>query len=55
MHDMAGYSQLLLLACLRDRVLDSVHNGMGHQGIEHTVNLLRERCFWAGLYDDVEN
>ena len=46
--------QLLVPSCLRDQVLGSVHN-MGHQGIESTVNLLRERCFWVGLYEDVES
>ena len=28
---------------------------MGHQGIERTVNLIRERCFWVGMYDDIES
>ncbi|KAJ7987238.1 hypothetical protein DPEC_G00336670 [Dallia pectoralis] len=27
---------------------------MGHQGIERTLNLLRQRCFWVGMYEDVE-
>uniref|UniRef100_A0A3B1KCR2 Gypsy retrotransposon integrase-like protein 1 n=1 Tax=Astyanax mexicanus TaxID=7994 RepID=A0A3B1KCR2_ASTMX len=27
---------------------------MGHQGIERTVQLLKPRCFWVGMYDDVE-
>lgn len=46
--------QLLVPGCLRERILESLHNGMGHQGIERIVNLLRERCFWVGMYDDVE-
>lgn len=47
--------QLLVPDCLKEQVLVSVHNNMGHQGIERTVNLLRERCFWVGLCDDVES
>lgn len=47
--------QLLVPGCLKDQVLESLHNGMGHQGIERTVNLLKERCFWAGMYEDVES
>lgn len=47
--------QLLLPVCLKGQVLESVHNKMGHQGIERTVNLLRGRCFWVGYYEDVEN
>lgn len=45
--------QLLLHTCLKDVVLSSVHDNMGHQGIERTLNL-RQRCFWVGMYDDVE-
>lgn len=47
--------QLLVPGCLKEQVLESLHNGMGHQGIERTVNLLKERCFWAGMYEDVES
>ena len=46
--------QLLLPMCLKEAVLESVHDRMGHQGIERTQNLLRPRCFWAGMYEDVE-
>ncbi|KAJ8016311.1 hypothetical protein DPEC_G00005880 [Dallia pectoralis] len=46
--------QLLLPVCLRGPFLESVHDGMGHHGIERTQNLLRQRCFWAGMYEDVE-
>lgn len=47
--------QLLVPGCLKDQVLESVHNNMGHQGIERTISLLRGRCFWVGLCEDVEN
>ena len=33
-------------------VLESIHDRMGHQGIEHTQNLLRQR--WVGMYEDVD-
>uniref|UniRef100_A0A8C1RDQ7 Gypsy retrotransposon integrase-like protein 1 n=1 Tax=Cyprinus carpio TaxID=7962 RepID=A0A8C1RDQ7_CYPCA len=46
--------QLLLPACLKEQVLSSVHDKMGHQGIERTLDLLRQRCFWVGMYKDVE-
>lgn len=47
--------QLMVPVGLKDQVLECVHNNMGHQGIERTVNLLRGRCFWVGLYEDVES
>ncbi|XP_028290920.1 uncharacterized protein LOC114454569 [Gouania willdenowi] len=46
--------QLLLPTCLKEPVLRSVHDSMGHQGIERTQNLLRQRCFWVGMFGDVE-
>ena len=46
--------QLLLPACLKERVLQSVHDQMGHQGIERTLSLLRQRCFWGGMHEEVE-
>ncbi|KAL0151937.1 hypothetical protein M9458_052744 [Cirrhinus mrigala] len=46
--------QLLLPVCLKEQVLQSVHDNMGHQGIEQTVGLLKQRCFWSGMHDDVE-
>ncbi|KAG1936344.1 interleukin-1 receptor accessory protein-like 1-A [Pimephales promelas] len=46
--------QLLVPACLKTQVLESVHAGMGHQGIERTLQLLKPRCYWVGMYGDVE-
>ncbi len=46
--------QLLVPACLRTQVLESVHAGMGHQGIERTLQLLKPRCYWVGMHGDVE-
>ncbi len=47
--------QMLLPACLTEQVLRSVHDQLGHQGIERTLSLLKQRCFWGGMYKDVEN
>ncbi|KAK3560440.1 hypothetical protein QTP86_008445 [Hemibagrus guttatus] len=46
--------QLLLPTCLTDQVLKNVHDQMGHQGIERTLGLLRQRCFWGRMYEDIE-
>ncbi len=47
--------QLLLPAVLRDRVLNALHNQMGHQGIERTLSLVRPRAYWPDMYRDVES
>lgn len=46
--------QLLVPGCLKSQVLESVHDSMGHQGIERTLELLRQRCFWVGIHEDVK-
>ncbi|KAL7834629.1 hypothetical protein SRHO_G00288760 [Serrasalmus rhombeus] len=48
------YSQLLLPQCLQNEVLRSVHDDHGHQGTERTLQLLRDRCFWVNMAQDVE-
>lgn len=45
--------QLLLPAALREEVLTQVHQGHGHQGIERTLELLRQRCYWPGMSSEV--
>ena len=46
--------QLLLPLVLRKRVLEAVHDQAGHQGVERTLALVRSRCFWPGMINDVE-
>ena len=45
--------QLLLPICLRDQVLRELHDRAGHQGTERTEHLIRSRCFWATMHNDV--
>lgn len=37
---------ILLRTCLTEQVLKSVHDQLGHQGIERTLSLLKLRCFF---------
>ena len=46
--------QLLLPTVLHSRVLDSLHDRLGHQGAERTEQLVRSRCYWIGLHDAVK-
>ena len=46
--------QLLIPQCLKKDVLRSVHDQEGHQGTERTLQLLRARCFWPNMAQDVE-
>lgn len=45
--------QLLLPAALKPEVLAQVHQGHGHQGVERTLELLRQRCYWPGMSAEV--
>lgn len=46
--------QLVLPEVLREDVLMSLHDEHGHQGIERTTDLVRWRCYWPGMNQDVE-
>ncbi|MCG7878772.1 MAG: DDE-type integrase/transposase/recombinase, partial [Candidatus Thiodiazotropha endolucinida] len=40
--------------CMKAAILSSVHDQLGHQGVERTHALLKERCFWLGMQADVK-
>ncbi|KAK7925830.1 hypothetical protein WMY93_008140 [Mugilogobius chulae] len=46
--------QLVLPSALRPLVLTSLHNNMGHMGVERTLDLVRQRFFWPRMSSDVE-
>lgn len=45
--------QLVLPAALKTSVLTEVHQGHGHQWVERTLELLRQRCYWPGMSEEV--
>lgn len=45
--------QLLLPAALKADVLTQLHQQHGHQGIERTGELVRQRCYWPGMSSDI--
>ena len=46
--------QLLLPQVLKPKVLKAYHDELGHQGIEKTTSLIRSRCYWPGMSQDIE-
>lgn len=46
--------QLVLPAELRDTVLTSLHDHMGHMGVDRTMDLVRTRFYWPRMALDVE-
>ena len=46
--------QVVLPQCLRSTVLEGLHNNTGHQGVERTEALLRQRCYWPRLHEDTQ-
>lgn len=46
--------QLVLPHVLRSSVLTSLHNQMGHMGIERTLELVRSRFYWPKMASDIE-
>ena len=49
------YHQLVLPQRFHSKILRSVHNDMGHQGLEKTTELLRERVYWPTMAVDASN
>lgn len=47
--------QLLLPESLKGEVLQHLHDGHGHQGAERTTHLVRERCFWPNMWQEIED
>lgn len=45
--------QVLLPSVLRGEILRWLHQEHGHQGIERTTELVRQRCYWPGMSGEV--
>ncbi|KAJ8012559.1 hypothetical protein DPEC_G00044110 [Dallia pectoralis] len=46
--------QLVLPAKLKEEVLHQLHQGQGHQGVERTTVLVRQRCYWPGMINEIK-
>ena len=47
------YHQMILLLKYQAQVLQMLHDGQGHQGIERTTALCREHFYWNTMYRDI--
>lgn len=47
--------QIVLPMCMKNIVMENLHDHTGHQGIERTVNLVKQRCYWPGMYNDIKD
>lgn len=45
--------QVVVPVILQPEVLTSLHQQHGHQGVERTLELVRQRCYWPGMSADV--
>ena len=48
------YHQMILPSKYRLKVLQSLHDDMGHQSLDRTLSLLRERFYWPTMAADSE-
>ena len=51
----AEYHQLILPIKYQAQVLTLLHDGQGHQGLERTLALCRERFYWNTMFQDATN
>ena len=49
-----GYLQFVLHKLFRKQALETCHDEVSHLGIERTTSLLRDRFYWPGMEDDIE-
>ena len=47
------YHQMILPLKYQVQVLQMLHDGQGHQGIDRTIDLCREQFYWNTMYRDV--
>ncbi|KAL0185703.1 hypothetical protein M9458_019063, partial [Cirrhinus mrigala] len=47
--------QLVLPAQFKSTVLRELHDEMGHQGLDRTTSLIRDRFFWPYMQKDIEH
>ena len=49
------YHQLVLPQRYHHKILTALHDHMGHQGIDRTLDLLRERVYWPSMAKDAQS
>ena len=54
-HNDVEYHQLVLPQRYHKKVLQSLHNDLGHQGVNRTLDLLRERVYWPTMTQDASS
>ena len=47
------YHQMILPLKYQAQVLQTLHDGQGHQGIDRTIALCREQFYWSTMYRDI--
>ena len=52
-HNDVEFHQMVLPIKYQAQVLHLLHDGQGHQGIERTIALCRERFYWNTMFQDV--
>ena len=54
-HNDVEYHQLVLPQRYHKKILQLLHNNLGHQGIDRTLDLLRQRVYWPTMTQDASS
>ena len=54
-HNDVEYHQLVLPERYHKKILQSLNNDLGHQGIDRRLDLLRERVYWPTMTQDASS
>ena len=47
--------QYVLPSTMKSEVLKQCHDNLGHMRIERTFIVIKDRCYWPGMFNDVKN
>ncbi len=51
--ERGGVTAAVTIQRLRSEVLINLHDHHGHQGVERTTTLVRQRCYWPFMRQDI--
>ena len=54
-HMINHHCNLCCLRSYRQQAMKACHNDIGHLGSERSLDLLKDRFYWAGMTADMEN
>ena len=46
---------MVLPSAMKTQILQHCHDNLGHQGKERTFSVIKDHCYWPGMFTDIKN